>query len=92
QNTPYILMDEPFSGIDLFAREEFIAALRSEFLLPHQTVILTTHEIDEVESIADNIILLEEGQVFASFTQQAAAEEGLTVVEKMRTLYRGGRR
>ncbi|MGL4522713.1 MAG: ATP-binding cassette domain-containing protein [Bacilli bacterium] len=91
QNAPYIIMDEPFSGIDIFAREDFIAAMKSDFLLPNQTVILTTHEIDEVQNIADNIILLEEGQVFAEFTQQQAASEGLTVVEKMRTLYRGGK-
>ncbi|MGM9988688.1 MAG: ABC transporter ATP-binding protein [Bacillaceae bacterium] len=89
QNTPYILMDEPFSGIDIFAREEFIAALKSDFLEPNQTVILTTHEIDEVQSIADDIILLEEGRVISKFTKEEAEREGLTVVEKMRKIYRG---
>ncbi|MGM9927773.1 MAG: ABC transporter ATP-binding protein [Bacillus sp. (in: firmicutes)] len=89
QNAPYVLMDEPFSGIDIFSREEFIASLKSEFMIEGQTIIITTHEIDEIEGIADDIILVEEGKVLCKFTKQEAEEEGLTVVEKMRKIYRG---
>ncbi len=89
QNAPYVLMDEPFSGIDIFSREEFIASLKSEFMTEGQTIIITTHEIDEIEGIADDIILVEEGKVLCKFTKQEAEAEGLTVVEKMRKIYRG---
>lgn len=89
QNAPYVLMDEPFSGLDLFSREEFIASLKSEFMAEQQTIIITTHEIDEIEGIADEIILLEEGKVLCQFTKQEAVKEGLSVVEKMRKIYRG---
>lgn len=89
QNTPYVLMDEPFSGIDIFSREEFIASLKSEFMLENQTIVITTHEIDEIEGIADDIVLIEEGKVLCKFTKQEAEAEGLTVVEKMRKIYRG---
>lgn len=87
QNTPYLLLDEPFSGIDVFTRQTFINLLKSEFLEKDQTVILTTHEIDEVQDIADHIVLLEDGKVFATFSKDGAEKEGLTIVEKMKSLY-----
>lgn len=89
QNAPYVLMDEPFSGIDIFSREEFISSLKSDFMIDGQTIIITTHEIDEIEGIADDIILLEEGKVLCKFTKLDAEREGLSVVEKMRKIYRG---
>lgn len=89
QNAPYVLMDEPFSGLDLFSREAFIAALKSDFMIEGQTIIITTHEIDEIEGIADDVILLEEGKVLCTFSKQDALAEGLTVVDKMRKIYRG---
>lgn len=75
QNTPYLLLDEPFSGIDVFTRQTFINLLKSEFLEKDQTVILTTHEIDEVQDVADYIVLLEEGKVFATFSKDEAEKE-----------------
>lgn len=87
QDAPYLLLDEPFSGIDVFTRQSFINLLKSEFLEDGQTVIITTHEIDEIQDIADHIVLLEEGQVFASLSKEEAQNEGLSIVDKMRTLY-----
>ncbi|HAX72036.1 MAG TPA: ABC transporter ATP-binding protein, partial [Firmicutes bacterium] len=49
----------------------------------------TTHEIDEIQDLADNIILLEEGRVYKTFSKVEAEAEGLTVIEKMRKIYRG---
>jgi len=87
QYAEYLLLDEPFSGIDVFTREEFIKILKSEFLEEGQTVIITTHEIDEIQNIADTVIVLEEGQVFKTFSKKEVEAEGLTVREKMRTFY-----
>ncbi|WP_050613948.1 ABC transporter ATP-binding protein [Bacillus testis] len=89
QNAPYVLMDEPFSGIDIFSREEFIASLKSRFMIEGQTIIITTHEIDEIETIADHVFLLEEGKVLCSFSKEEAEKEGYSIVEKMRKIYRG---
>jgi len=87
QYSEYILLDEPFSGIDVFTREAFISALKSEFLEEGQTVIITTHEIDEIQNIADTVILLEEGHVFKTFSKVEAEAEGLSIIDKMRTFY-----
>jgi len=88
QYAEVLLLDEPFSGIDVFTRESFIQAMKSDFINPGQTVVLTTHEINEVQDIADTVILLEDGQVFQTFSKEDALAEGLTIVDKMRTLYK----
>jgi len=90
QHADILLLDEPFSGIDVFTREIFIQAMKSEFIDEGQTVVLTTHEINEVQDLADVVILLEDGQVFKTFTKDDALAEGLSIVDKMRTLYQGG--
>ena len=89
QDAPYLLLDEPFSGIDVFTREDFISSLKSKFLEEGQTVIITTHEIDEIQDLADHVVLLEEGCVYQTFSKTEAEAEGLTIMEKMRKIYRG---
>ena len=91
RNAPYVLMDEPFSGIDIFQREEFIASLKTRFMAEGQTIVITTHEIDEIETIADEIIVMEEGKILTIFSKEEADQEGRTIVEKLRTIYRGGK-
>lgn len=58
-----VLMDEPTTGLDLRAFEEFWAGLRSR----KQTVILTTHKAEEAER-CDRLLLLHEGEIVLSET------------------------
>ena len=53
-----------------------------------QSVILTTHEINEIQDIADTVILLEEGRVFDTFSRIDAQKAGTSIVDKMRELYK----
>ena len=46
QGADYILMDEPFAGNDIFNREDFYKVLLG-ILEPHETVILSTHLLEE---------------------------------------------
>src|SRR5476651_32337 len=73
-NPEVLLMDEPFGALDPVTR----AALQTEIVRIHQlsgrTVVLVTHDIDEALSLADRIVLLNEGQVI----QQGTPLEMLT--------------
>ena len=89
QNAKYILLDEPFSGIDIFKREEFIKAM-VEYMSKDQSIIITTHEIAEIENIVDEVIILDEGKViFKSDARELRKIEGKSIVDKMREVYRG---
>ncbi|WP_152394470.1 ABC transporter ATP-binding protein [Paenibacillus guangzhouensis] len=59
----YVLMDEPFSGIDPFARERIAQAIIDDFIDEGQTILLTTQEISEVEHWLDEVLFLHEGQL-----------------------------
>lgn len=89
QNAKYILLDEPFSGIDLFKREEFIKAM-VEFISPEQSIIITTHEINEIEEIIEEVIILHEGKVVFNFNvEEVRHNENKSIIDKMREVYRG---
>ncbi|MFE0505799.1 ABC transporter ATP-binding protein [Peribacillus butanolivorans] len=83
----YVLMDEPFSGIDIFSREQ-IADVFASHLIEDRGVIITTHEIGDIEHLIDKVILLDNGIVLKEFnTEEMREEEGKSVVDVMREVY-----
>ncbi|WP_285769069.1 ABC transporter ATP-binding protein [Peribacillus sp. SI8-4] len=83
----YVLMDEPFSGIDIFSREQ-IANVFASHLIEDRGVIITTHEIGDIEHLIDKVILLDNGTVLKDFnTEEMREEEGKSVVDVMREVY-----
>lgn len=80
----YVLMDEPFSGIDIFSREQ-IADVFTSHLVEDRGVIITTHEIGDIEHLLDEVVLLDEGIVLKQFNAEDVREtEGKSVVDVMR--------
>lgn len=65
REVPYYVMDEPFSGLDPIVREQLIKGLIQFTDIEHQTILLSTHELYEVEPILDQIILLQNGSIIA---------------------------
>jgi ABC-2 type transport system ATP-binding protein len=83
----YVLMDEPFSGIDMFSREE-IANVFTSHLIENRGVILTTHEIGDIEHLIDKVVLLDDGMVTKEFNAEEVREtEGKSVIDVMREVY-----
>lgn len=85
----YILMDEPFSGIDIFSREQ-IAEVFTSHLIENRGVIITTHEINDIEHLIDKAILIGDGTVLKEIdVEQTREMEGKSVVDIMREVYVG---
>ena len=83
----YLLMDEPFSGIDIFSREQ-IANVFTSHLIEDRGVIITTHEINDIEHLIDKVVLINEGHVLREFNaEQVREEEGKSVVDVMREVF-----
>ncbi|WP_342440813.1 ABC transporter ATP-binding protein [Lysinibacillus sp. FSL K6-0075] len=84
----YLLMDEPFSGIDIFSREQ-IAEVFTSHLIEERGVIITTHEISDIEHLIDKAVLIDDGTVLREFSVEEVREnEGKSVVDVMREVYR----
>lgn len=85
----YLLMDEPFSGIDMFSREQ-IADVFTSHLIEGRGVIITTHEIQEIEHLIDKAVLIGDGVVLKELNVEQVRElEGKSVVDVMREVYAG---
>ena len=83
----YVLMDEPFSGIDIFSREQ-IANVFTSHLIEDRGVLITTHEITDIEHLIDKAVLLDNGVVLKEFNAEEVREEqGKSIVDVMREVF-----
>lgn len=72
RQTPILLLDEPSSGLDPIAIDEFNRVVR-ELALDGRTVLMVTHDVYGACQVADRIGLLREGVLVGSFDAPAGA-------------------
>ena len=82
----YILMDEPFAGNDIFNREDFYKVLLG-ILEPHETVILSTHLIEEVTGFIGRAVLLHKGRIAGDVQTAELDEQGKTLMDYVKETY-----
>lgn len=58
------IFDEPSLGLDAAARDKFYNLLLQDYENNKRTIILSTHLIDEVSNIFEEVIILDNGEVF----------------------------
>ena len=90
QGADYILMDEPFSGSDLFNREDFYRVMLG-LLSDHETVILSTHLLEEVKTFLSRAVLLRQGRLIGDISQQEMEDEDLVTRVKQTYHYQADR-
>ncbi len=86
QGADYILMDEPFAGNDVFNREDFYKVLLG-ILEPNETVLLSTHLIEEVSDFIGRAILIHKGQIIGDKTTLEIEEEGGNLISFIKETY-----
>lgn len=86
QGADYILMDEPFAGNDIFNREDFYKVLLG-ILEPEETVILSTHLIEEVEHFVGRAVVLRNGRIIGDVTTLELQEKGGSLVDYIKESY-----
>lgn len=86
-NRPYLLLDEPLAGIDLFTKEQ-IAWIFSSHYMEGKGILMTTHEIAEVEHLIDRVIFLQNGTIIQEDDSEEMRElYGKSVQDRMREVY-----
>ena len=86
QGADYILMDEPFAGNDVFNREDFYKVLLG-ILEPTETVLLSTHLIEEVSAFVGRAILLRKGQIVGDASMDDLEDQGKTLMQYIKETY-----
>lgn len=88
RNAPVLLLDEPFSGLDPMVRESIVKGLLTYIDFENQTVVIATHEIDEIEMLLDSVIAIQDGKIRAIENVESLREtEGLSVLEWMKSIF-----
>ena len=87
QGADYILMDEPFSGSDVFNREDFYRLLLG-LLEPGETILLSTHLLEEVQHFIGRAVLLHQGKVAGDITTLELEEQGRGLMDFVKETYR----
>lgn len=88
RDAPFILMDEPLSGLDPMVRQSIVKSLISFIDLEKQTVILTTHELQEIEPLLDTVILIKDGAILdVKRVEDIRSKENLSLVDWMVKMY-----
>ncbi|RDI44103.1 ABC transporter ATP-binding protein [Falsibacillus pallidus] len=83
-----LLLDEPFSGLDPIVRDEIVKNLLSHIDFERQTVVIATHEIDEIEPILDEVIAIYKGNLLGIENVEALREEkGLSVLSWFKQIF-----
>ena len=63
QSPELLVLDEPTLGLDVVAKRAFLEALMYSNAAADCTVIYCSHQMEEIERVADNLIILERGQL-----------------------------
>jgi ABC-2 type transport system ATP-binding protein len=58
-----LILDEPMAGLDALAREEFLDGVLRTICDRGQTVLFSTHSLDDVQRLADTVGILYEGRL-----------------------------
>jgi len=64
QDRPVILLDEPFAALGPGLKQEMLALVRERALADDRVVLMVTHDPQDALAVADQIALVDEGQVF----------------------------
>ena len=69
-----LVLDEPTLGLDIVYRKHFYQSLINDYYNEERTIIITTHQVEEVEGILTDVIMLHEGQKILDCSMNELAE------------------
>lgn len=69
-----LVLDEPTLGLDILFRKEFYTTLLSDYMDDQKTIIVTTHQVEEVEKILTDLIFIHHGKIVLDASMDSLAE------------------
>lgn len=86
QGAEYVIMDEPFGGNDVFNREDFYEVLVS-VLNENETVIISTHLIEEIADYISRAILIRKSEIIDDLSVADIEASGKSLIEIVKEKY-----
>jgi ABC-2 type transport system ATP-binding protein len=70
-----LVLDEPTLGLDILYRKEFYTSLLNDYFDANRTIIVTTHQVEEIEKILTHLMFIDNGRVTLDRSMEQVAEE-----------------
>lgn len=70
----FLVLDEPTLGLDILYRKEFYSRLLNDYFDDQRTILVTTHQVEEVENILTDLMFIKDGQLVLSATMDEVGE------------------
>ena len=58
-----LVLDEPTLGLDILFRKEFYSTLLSDYMDDDKTIVVTTHQVEEIEKILTDLMFIDHGRI-----------------------------
>ena len=58
-----LVLDEPTLGLDMLARRGFYDALVNDYMDETRTIVITTHQVEEVENLLTDVLFIDKGRI-----------------------------
>lgn len=69
-----LVLDEPTLGLDIMYRKQFYQNLLEDYFDENKTIVITTHQVEEVEHILTDLMFIREGKIVLSASMDELAE------------------
>ena len=74
-----LVLDEPTLGLDIIHRKDFHTRLLDDYLDEDRTILITTHQVEEVEHILTDLIFIKDGRIALESTMEDVQERFFAV-------------
>ena len=75
-----LVLDEPTLGLDILYRKQFYQNLLEDYFDEEKTIIVTTHQVEEIEHILSDLMFIREGKITLSATMDEVGERFIEVM------------
>ena len=65
-----LVLDEPTLGLDILFRKEFYGSLLNDYFDEDRTIMITTHQVEEIEHILTDVLFIDRGRIVLDETME----------------------
>jgi ABC-2 type transport system ATP-binding protein len=69
-----LVLDEPTLGLDILSRKQFYDSLLNDYMDAERTILVTTHQVEEIETILTDLIFIDRGKVVLDMPMESIPE------------------
>jgi len=75
-----LVLDEPTLGLDIIYRKQFYQNLLEDYFDEHKTIVITTHQVEEVEHILTDLMFIRDGKIVLAASMEEIGERYVEVM------------